>query len=400
MTTVAELPYLAVEDPGFNEDPYGVIRPIQAKSPLARNHAGIELLSYQACRELLDKQDTTLDMSYLGRPMGIHDGRAHQFLKESFTSKNGPDNLKIRKAILPYYSPNRLMQFREGVRAKVRGMIEAAREDDVVDFAPIAQQLPSRMAAAMMGAPDSDWPRVDKVSSTALKLFTMDPANREEAVAGILDSEQYARELIELNRQDPGKDNFVQALLKAKDDGRLSDDEVVFTVSTMLQGSVDTTQAQLASMVVLFAQHPDQWRHVQDDPELIKNAVVEASRYYPTIWRFARFAVAGGAEVANVKVEEESTLFLSVLAANRDPSVFGETANEFNVTVERPRPPLNWGLGVHFCPGRHLSIMEMEETLRVLIEDYESIEMVKPMITRGAPDVIVVSEALLRLNRG
>ena len=83
-------------------------------------------------------------------------------------------------------------------------------------------------------------------------------------------------------RTTPG-DDLVSTLIAEEQDGdRLSDVELVNLVLNVLVGGVDTTQSQLAHAVRLFAEHPEQWELVRDDPErYVPRAVEEALRYEP-----------------------------------------------------------------------------------------------------------------------
>ena len=77
-------------------------------------------------------------------------------------------------------------------------------------------------------------------------------------------------------------DDLVSALVREEQDGdRLSDVELVNLVLNVLIGGVDTTTAQLAHGLRLFAEHPEQWQALRDDPSLVPRAVEEVLRHEP-----------------------------------------------------------------------------------------------------------------------
>ena len=75
-----------------------------------------------------------------------------------------------------------------------------------------------------------------------------------------------------------------------------------------------------------------------------------------------------------------------------------KTPDVLNIDRKLPRPPLNWSSGRHFCPGRPLAVMEMEEALRAVTRLWESFEFVEPPEIRGAPYIVAPSQAPVRFK--
>src|SRR6185312_12211935 len=89
----------------------------------------------------------------------------------------------------------------------------------------------------------------------------------------------------------PG-DDLISTLIQAEAEGeRLSDVELLNLVLNVLVGGVDTTQSQLAHALRLFAEHPDQWRALAEDPSLAPKAVEEVVRFEPITPFTARIAL-------------------------------------------------------------------------------------------------------------
>jgi cytochrome P450 len=58
-------------------------------------------------------------------------------------------------------------------------------------------------------------------------------------------------------------------------------------------------------------------------------------------------------------------------------------------------PPLNWGNGRHFCVGRPLAVMEMQETLEVMLERWAEFEIEEHSLD-GAPYLISPARLVVR----
>ena len=61
-------------------------------------------------------------------------------------------------------------------------------------------------------------------------------------------------------------------------------------VEAVIVGGTDTTRNQLGCAVALFAEHPEQWRLLAEQPELAPRAVEEAMRYFGAVRGTGRFA--------------------------------------------------------------------------------------------------------------
>ena len=103
----------------------------------------------------------------------------------------------------------------------------------------------------------------------------------------------------------------------------------------------------------------------------------------PNNWSDPRIA-REDSEFAGIPVPKGTWLFASIIAGNYDPAVF-EKPHEFRIKRERPRPILNFGSGRHLCLGRPVALVELEETLRLLVERFARIEVIGDVVRDGQP---------------
>src|SRR3712207_5580727 len=182
--------------------------------------------------------------------------------------------------------------------------------------------------------------------------------------------------MLERRRAAPSEDLVSTVIAEEQDGDRLSDVELVNLVLNVLVGGVDTTQSQLAHAVRLFAEHPEQWSLVRDDPEAyVRRAVEEALRYEPITPFTARIMVED-VEYGGVTFPEWTIVLVATVTANRDGV---DDAEAFDVTRE-PTKPLTFGAGIHYCLGANLAKAEMEEALAFLAARVDRFELA------GEPD--------------
>jgi cytochrome P450 len=78
--------------------------------------------------------------------------------------------------------------------------------------------------------------------------------------------------------------------------------------------------------------------------------------------------VAEPTELGGCSMEPGEAVFLTILAANRDPRVF-DRADEL-LLDRSPNPHLSFGHGVHFCLGASLARLEARIALPRLVQRF------------------------------
>ena len=125
--------------------------------------------------------------------------------------------------------------------------------------------------------------------------------------------------------------------------------------------------------------HLDEWKRLQDRPQLIPQAVEE-------LLRFVQLGDSSGGGMPRVTIEDVelggvrlpagAVVLAANVAANRDPSLFPEPDR---LDLERPEVAhLSFGAGVHHCLGAPLARMELQEALRGLLRHMPGLRVAVP----------------------
>ena len=135
----------------------------------------------------------------------------------------------------------------------------------------------------------------------------------------------------------------------------LSDNEIAGFASLLGGAGAETVTKLVGNAVVLFDQHPDQWRAVTTEPERIPGAVEEILRFLPPSQYQGRFSVEDREYEGGV-IPAGFPVLLLTGAATRDPREF-EDPDAFD--IGRPRSvSIGFGHGVHGCLGAALARLE------------------------------------------
>lgn len=154
--------------------------------------------------------------------------------------------------------------------------------------------------------------------------------------------------------------DILTVLLRHRDESalELDDGRIVREVATYLQGGTHTSAQTLVNSFDLVFSRDDREAivdRIAADRLFAQRVVQETLRLRPTTPKMKRRAEAD-TEIAGVRVPKDALVVLDVVAANRDPRLFGDRPGDFDpdraVDPNVSRWGLSFGAGAHQCPGR------------------------------------------------
>jgi len=377
-----------------------VLDDLASRSWLARSSLGTIVLEHAAGLEFLRDRRLSFPSLELLELQGVADGPVYERTKQGLLGQVGDDHARLRRLISPAFTPRATERLRPRVHAFLEQLWDAVAADGACDFVDaFARRLPSMLIAELLGLP-GEADRMAAYSEAlqgSLKPDVLDA--RAELEAAYLEVYDYIEEVVEQRRRSLG-DDLVSALVAVEQEGdRLSTDECVSLVSSVIAGGTDTTQAQLAHGMRLFVEHPEQWEKLGQRPELAPQAANEVLRFEP-ITPFTARRAREDVDVRGVTFPDGAVMFVCAATANRDPSVF-EDPQRFDITVDRGRSNiLTFGNGPHFCVGATLARMELADTYAYLAPRMRQPQFTSPPVY-GSPIGIYAMESVpIRFERG
>jgi cytochrome P450 len=360
-----DLPFFDYDEPGLVGEVYHQrLAAARAQGWLARSPLAYVVLDRDAGEFFLRARQTTFPGREIADLFGVTGGRLREMIDNNILNLSGDRHRRLRALVAPAFTPRAAARWRPVMREFLaRLWRDLAGRHECEFVSTFAKPYPSLTIATVLGAPEADAPRLQEWSTLVQRQFDIkalagEPERIEKAAAELYD---YVGALLELRRREPS-DDLLTTLLAAETDGeKLTHDECVNLVLDVLAGGVDTTQAQLSHALRLFSDHPDQWRLLAGQPDLVPRAVEEVLRFEPITPFTARICTS--------EIEHRGVLFpagtiVAICAerANRD----GEAAEDFDITADRDGRVLTFGAGAHFCLGSNLARAELEEALSFL----------------------------------
>lgn len=295
----------------------------------------------------------------------------------SLVQMDPPDHPKYRRLTADWFKPASLGRLQGRLDELSRIALERMeRAGGACDFSKdIAVWYPLAVILAILGLPEEDYPRMLTLTQ---ELFgasddELGRGGTEGLIEVILDYFRYFGALTEERRAHPTED-LASLIANGRIDGEpMPDIELMSYYVIIAAAGHDTTASAMTGGLQALIEHPDQMERLRADPSLLATAVDEVIRWVSPVRHFMRTAQAD-TELAGTPIAKGDLVYLSYLAANRDPRVFVDP-HRFDVGRANADRHVAFGFGAHFCLGAQLARMELRTLFRDLIPRLEHAEL-------------------------
>lgn len=363
--------------PDFVADPYPTLAELRGQGPLlwhepsgrwlATTHAAVSaVLRNRALGRLWTDLEPAAEMEPFNT---LH--------RNQLMENEPPAHTRMRRLLAGAFGRGHVERLRPRIEDLAASMADALADravDGTVDLlADYAEPLPVFVIADLLGVPREDHESLRDWSQAIVHMYepSVDDATRTAAVEASEQFAAYVREVVERRRRDPG-DDLVTDLIAARDTTvpggqKLNDDELVATVVLLLNAGHEASVNTFGNGMAALLDHPEELARLVAGDVGVDVALEELIRFDAPLQLFERTATAD-VEIAGSVVETGQVVACLMGSANRDGDVF-EHADRFDVARD-PNPHVGFGMGLHFCLGAPLARLELQLSLRALLERY------------------------------
>jgi cytochrome P450 len=291
-------------------------------------------------------------------------------------SVDDPDHRRLRLLVSKAFTP----RYIEGLRPRVQEIadelldrVQAQGEMELVkDY---AFPLPINVIAEMLGVPEKDWAHIRTWSQAlahGLGVGKRDPGVEENMRA----FGEYTARLVAEKRQHPGDDLISQMIAIEEEGDRLSEAELLSTITLLIFAGHETTSNLIATGTLMLLDRPDQLEKLKADLSLVPAAVEELLRFNgPATIAGPRYATED-IELAGQQIKRGDVIFPILLSANHDERQFTQPEElEIARTLERH---LAFGHGIHTCLGAPLARLEGSIAFSTLLRRMPNLRLSVP----------------------
>ncbi|RRQ81668.1 cytochrome P450 [Streptomyces griseofuscus] len=284
-----------------------------------------------------------------------------------------PDHTRLRRSVTAAFTAKGV----ERVREKARDMLDEQIDQLLKDGPPadltaaILSPFPIAVICELMGVPAAD--RHDMHEWTQLILSSAH--GKEVSERAKREMSAYFSGLIGARGSCTAED--VTSLLGAAvSAGEVTLEEAV-GLAVLLQIGGEAVTNNSGQMFYLLLTRPDLAERLRHEPEIRPKAIDELLRYIPhrNAVGLSRIALED-VEIRGVRIRAGDAVYVSYLAANRDPEVFPDPEE---IDFSRcPNPHVSFGFGPHYCPGGQLARLESELLVDALLDRIPGLKLAVP----------------------
>ncbi|MGW7281783.1 cytochrome P450 [Streptomyces sp. NPDC054844] len=284
-----------------------------------------------------------------------------------------PDHTRLRSPVAAAFTARGVERVRERSRGMldelVGAMLKAGPPADLTEA--VLRPFPIAVICELTGVPAAD--RHSMHTWTRLILSSSHGAEVSERAKQEMSA--YFADLVGLRSDSTGED--VASLLGAA----VGRDEITLEeavgLAVLLQTGGEAVTNNSGQMFYLLLTRPELAERLRSEPEIRPRAIDELLRWIPhrNAVGLSRI-VLEDVVVRGVRMRAGDAVYVSYLAANRDPEVFPDPDTiDF---ARSPNPHVSFGFGPHYCPGGMLARLESELLVDTVLDRAPGLKLAVP----------------------
>ncbi len=280
-----------------------------------------------------------------------------------------PGHTRLRAVLADPFRRNRVHRLQSYIAAAVDAILgHAATAGGLEVMADLASTIPLLVVRHLLGLDGVDLPTLRRWSHAWGDVVAapghLPTGDTGQLLADVNDLIEHLHQVVSAHRAQ-SRDTVTAPLVRAADDGRLTETELIANLMMLVTAGHETTANLIGNAVAALIDHPGLANRLRHAPDLLPAGVDEVARLYPPTQYTVRTTRAD-LRLADAQLEAGQAVVLLLAAANRDPAAFSDPDT---LRLDRPPKPqqVAFGHGPHFCFGAPLARLETQLVLAGLL---------------------------------
>ncbi|MER6179810.1 cytochrome P450 [Streptomyces sp. NPDC001652] len=284
-----------------------------------------------------------------------------------------PDHNRLRKTVAGAFTVSAMKGLRPRAQEILDPLVEGVlREGPPADLVErVLEPFPVAVICEVMGVPAADRERMHAWAAQIVSTKGGAEASAE-AKKGMFG---WIADTVRARAHSEGDDVY-SLIGSAVRRGEISEAEAVGLAAPLQIGGEAVTH-NCGQMLYLLLTRPELMERMRERPAERGPVLDELLRYIPhrSSVGLARIALED-VDLHGVRIGAGEAVYVSYLAANRDPDVF---PSPDRIDADRdPNPHLSFGNGVHYCTGAVLARLQLELLVDTLLDRLPGLRLAVP----------------------
>lgn len=293
------------------------------------------------------------------------------FAMPMFIAMDRPKHTGQRRTVAPAFTPSAMAAMEDEIRQRTGEILDSLPWDKPFDWVDkVSIELTTGMLAILFGFPWKDRRLLTFWSDWAGDVELSKARDLDQQRQAILfEMVGYFQQLWNERVDAPPTNDLISMMIHSEAMSHMDQMEFMGNLVLLIVGGNDTTRNSMSGFAYGLSQFPEERAKLQQNPELIPNAVQEMLRWQTPLAHMRRTATQDHDLFGN-QVRAGDKVVMWYISANRDESVFPD-GDKIIIDRENARRHLAFGYGIHRCVGARLAELQ----LRILLEEMHARRM-------------------------